>query len=592
MTLPSPTAEAGLLWRLRWQLLKSTLRDGLQASRLRTATVLGLTIVFWGLMYVLFYDGFLLIRETINHEGTRVQIAHAIFNVFFLALVVMLSVSAGIILFGIIHRNREVAYLLTLPISHGRLVLYKFQEAIFFAGWGFLLLGSPLLLAYGRVVGSPWYYYAILLPFMAAFVCIPCGLGALGCLLFVRYLPSFQIRWLIAAGVVVVVAFFVGLVWMVQELAPENMMSIDWFQGMMARLRYSEQRFLPSWWLSTGLLEAAHPASTTGRSSWKESAGFFAVLLANAMLVYQLVGWCGERTLLAGMSRIAGRGGRRQIKPLAADHLLAASFRFLPISMRQLLLKDFRIFRRDTVQWSQLAIFLGLLIFYFLNIRRLHHGQTYSLWMVSISFLNVAVVALLLATFTTRFIYPLVSLEGRKFWALGTLPIDRGHILWSKFVFAVSLTLVPCCLLILLSDFMLQLFEHAIWLAVLHQISCVMLCGGLCALAVGLGARLPNLRESSPAKIAAGFGGTLTLVLSVVFIFCIVMSTAVPSWFWMRSHSTHDSPQLTGATLANVALGEEGAILLGIGITLIVGALTVWVPIKQGIVAFRKLEHS
>ncbi|MEM8680851.1 MAG: hypothetical protein AAGF97_15995 [Planctomycetota bacterium] len=591
MSLPSATAEAGYLWRLRFQLLRTVVQEGLRQSRLRTLTVLGLTLVFWVLMYVLFADGFKLVNETISHTGTRVQIAHAIFNVFFLALVVMLSISAGIILFGTLHRNREVAYLLTLPISHRRVVLYKFQEAMFFAGWGFLLLGSPLLLAYGRVVEAPWYYYAMLLPFMMAFVCIPCALGAIGCLTVVRFLPRMQLPAVILAATVLLGTLTVVLVVFVREFSTSNMMSIDWFQSMLARLKYSEQRFLPSWWLSTGLLEAAHPATTSARVSWLESVGFFSVLLANALLLYQVVGWCGDHFFLTGLSRVAGRGSRRSVKPFALDRMLAGAFRFLPVSMRQLLIKDFRIFRRDTVQWSQLGIFLGLLVFYFLNIRRLHHGQTYSLWMVSISFLNVAVVALLLATFTTRFIYPLVSLEGRKFWTLGTLPINRGHILWSKFVFAMALTLTPCCLLILLSDHMLQVLQHAPWLALLHQFSCALLCAGLCALAIGLGARLPNLRETSPAKIAAGFGGTLTLVLSVVFIFCMVMATAVPSWFWMRAHPNQIGPQISWNALTQFRLGDEGAILLGLLTTCVVGGIAVWLPIREGIKAFRKMEN-
>ena len=37
-------------------------------------------------------------------------------------------------------------------------------------------------------------------------------------------------------------------------------------------------------------------------------------------------------------------------------------------------------------------------------------------------------------------------------------------------------------------------------LIVLHLLTCLMLCVGLSALAVGMGARMPNLRETSPSK--------------------------------------------------------------------------------------------
>ena len=74
-----------------------------------------------------------------------------------------------------------------------------------------------------------------------------------------------------------------------------------------------------------------------------------------------------------------------------------------------------------------------------------------------IGFLNLAVVGLILSTFTTRFIFPMISLEGRRLWILGLLPIRRDSILWSKFLFAAVGSLVPCTTLVLLSDLMLQI---------------------------------------------------------------------------------------------------------------------------------------
>ncbi len=68
-----------------------------------------------------------------------------------------------------------------------------------------------------------------------------------------------------------------------------------------------------------------------------------------------------------------------------------------------------------------------------------------------------------------------------------------------------------------------------------HQVICVSLSIGLSGLAVGLGAMIPNFREPSPAKIAAGFGGTLNLVLSTVLIVLLIAAFraahAPSAWF-------------------------------------------------------------
>ncbi|KKL94738.1 hypothetical protein LCGC14_1861700, partial [marine sediment metagenome] len=105
---------------------------------------------------------------------------------------------------------------------------------------------------------------------------------------------------------------------------------------------------------------------------------------------------------------------------------------FLPFGLVLLIVKDLRLFRRDPVQWSQFLIFFGLLGLYFVNVRSFRYDHYYVGWVNVISFLNLSVVGLLMSTFTTRFIFPMISLEGRRFWILGLLPLRRETILWGR----------------------------------------------------------------------------------------------------------------------------------------------------------------
>jgi hypothetical protein len=109
-----------------------------------------------------------------------------------------------------------------------------------------------------------------------------------------------------------------------------------------------------------------------------------------------------------------------------------------------------------------------------------------------ISFLNLAVVGLILSTFTTRFIFPMLSLEGRRFWILSMLPVKRDSILWGKFVFAAAGSSIPCCLLILLSDAMLQISSGA-GRAPVDVFAVVRVCRHR----RGSGAKMPDLHEES-----------------------------------------------------------------------------------------------
>ncbi len=581
MSLPNVHQESALFWQLRGMLVRTIVRQALTAARLRTSVILGVTVVFWVVMYSLFVEGFSLIRSMVAHLGTRVEISHAVFNVFFLALSAMLMLSTAIILYSTAYRGREVNLLLTLPVRVPRIVLYKLQEAMFVACWGFFLLGGPMLIAYGVVAEAPWYYYALLPMFMLTFVTIPCTLGGMLCLVVARMLPRWNgaLWWLVG---LTGLALLVGAGYLLgREVRPENMMSIDWFQSLLSRMQYSERRYLPSWWLSTGLLEAAHPAVSDHRSSIWESLGFLSVLSSNAMLAYSMLGAMAGQWYVSGRAAVAEMGSRRmrrhwQVTDRAFSLLLAP----FPLTTRQMLIKDFRNFRRDTMQWSQLAIFGILLAFYFANIRRLHHGQSNTTWLTMISFLNVGVVGLLLATFTTRFIYPLISLEGRRVWVLGTLPIERREIVISKFIFASSLAVLPCCLLICLSDFMLGMFASYPKLAITHQLVCLCLCLGLCGIATGMGALFPNLQESSPAKVASSFGGTLTLVLSAAFILSVVLTAAVPAFYQVR--------QATGGWIP--AWWHEAYVDLAMVICVALSVVATGLSLGMGVRRFQRME--
>ena len=190
--------------------------------------------------------------------------------------------------------------------------------------------------------------------------------------------------------------------------------------------------------------------------------------------------------------------------------------------------------------------------------------------------------ALILSTFTSRFIFPLLSLEGRNFWVLGLLPVGREQILWGKFAFSVGISLVATEGLVFLSDLMLGMSPVMI---ALHVGMVAVLCLGLSGISVGLGARLPNLRETDPSKIAVGFGGTLNLLVSLVFIFAIVTALAVPCHLYFLGQ---EYPDTTALALSHA--GFRFWLIVAILVSLVIGAVGTIVPLRIGIKAFQRME--
>ena len=98
---------------------------------------------------------------------------------------------------------------------------------------------------------------------------------------------------------------------------------------------------------------------------------------------------------------------------------------------------------------------------------------------------------------------------------------------------------------------------------------------------------MPDLRETFPSKIAAGFGGTLNLVLSAVFIVVIVVATAVPYHF----HALMEQNLTASFTEPwMIAAGNPLALAGGIVISFITGLVAIIWPLHAGIRAFRQLD--
>ncbi len=590
--LPTEDREAQIMWRLRNRISIAQLRHLFATARLRTTVVICLSLLFWLGLFGLFFEGF---EFVVKHVGEAGAAHHArtvsfVFHLFFASLNVMLVFSSGIILYSGLYSSPDTRYLLTIPIRSERIVLYKFQEAVFFSSWGFFLLASPMMVAYGIVVGAPWHYFALLLPLIVAFVYIPCGLGALGCLWIVHKIPKLR-KVIVGVASIMLIALTGKYIWNTISVPQSSLFGAEWFQETIDRFAFTRGALLPSTWLTGGLLEAARgPSLGLESGNWPDmpavkSCLYLSVLISNALLLHLLIIWGAKRWFRIGFSRYECRQTRRRTAQIAlVDKLVTLVLSPFSSQIRLLLVKDWRLLRRDPVQWSQFLIFFGLLGLYLLNVDRFsnpNNNLSYVTWVHMVSFLNLAVVGLILSTFTTRFIYPMISLEGHCFWILGLLPVRRDTIIWSKFLFAAIGSWIPCSALILLSDVLLCVSPLAIGL---HQLTCVLLCFGLASIAVGLGAMMPNFSERSPSKIAAGFGGTLNLVLSAIYIVVTVVLTALPSHFFLVAATSPFHNSLLLPELLRFWLFS------GIGLAILIAALTTILPLRWGLQAFRRLE--
>lgn len=483
-------------------------------SKLKVTVLSVAAVGLWIGVLLLFLGGFRWLIDFGGQGGTEFAFGAALLRqslgIFALSIFILLIFSNTLVAFSTLYRSKEVVYLLQGPISYSDFFYARFIESVAFSSWSLAYLGSPMMIAYAASTGAgPAFYLTAALMFLP-FVVIPAALGCAITIVLVRYFPRLNMPSLAVLGSAAVVLFFLYIRGIMRQARFSEETTI---QAILVAMEKTQSLLLPSSWATEGMLSAAD-----GRLG--DALFWFLFTLSTAMVCVLATATLAGRMFYPGWSYLMGQD-RQRIKPLNKGPLgwVARLLRLLPEPHQSLFMKDIRLFWRDPTQWSQFVIFFGIMAIYIANIRNSSRLYESEFWRGWIACLNVGSVMLILATLTSRFVFPLISLEGRRIWILGLAPLTYRKLIWQKFWLSVSLTSIFTVGLALLSGFMLKL--DTVYYA-LTVYSVLVSTFGLSGLAVGLGALYPTFTEDNPARIVSGMGGTLNLLASVAFIVVVV----------------------------------------------------------------------
>jgi len=513
-------SQAGAILAGKWRMARRTVGSVKNESSLKVVVVSVSAVLLWFGAFGMFLEGFLWLRgfgESLM--GMQLGIGDIVMaralSVLALGLFFMLAFSNVLIVFSTLYRSHEMTFFLVAPLPTRTLFHIRLLECVVFSSWALAYLGSPMLLAYGIATGANPIFYATAVAFYPPYVLLPAALGSMVAMGLVWLVPRLPKWTLWAAAAIILAAFFTQARWL---LKVSDMMDDALLTTLLDAAGKTQSWLLPSYWTAQGVF-----AASSGH--YGACAFDFLLLVANALMFTWLAGEMAAAVFPAGWSIIQGRG-RARIKTPGALILarLDKLLRFLREPGRSLVVKDIRLFWRDVTQWSQFVIFFGIMAIYIANLRNSRmtiHTEAYRSWIIC---LNIAACSLILSTLTSRFVYPLVSLEGRRLWILGLAPITFRRVVWQKFWLSIATTSSFTVALVVFSCYMLRVelipFAIAIYSILLTNFA-------VTGLAVGLGSLYPNFDEDNPARIVSGMGGTLNFVLSIFYIALVVAAQMV-----------------------------------------------------------------
>jgi ABC-2 type transport system permease protein len=508
---------------LLWLLLRTNALHGFRRllsirrqSRLLTGIIIFFVIGYLGLAFELFFHGMKFIAK---FPGLGAVLTERLLFTLFAFLFALLLLSNLVIAYTSLFRNRETAFLMTLPVSSQTIFNWKFIETVILASWAFLFLIAPLLVAFGLVRDVPWHFYPLTVLLIGLFIVLPGVLGSALAIGIGRHLDrrSFQVVLLVLA---LLLLAFVAFWWKANPVDDDllDKRTLEALDRLLAKTRFTMFPFLPSYWLSSAVLQWAE--GVTG------GAIFFAGVLLSHTLFFGSIAFTRFGKLFYNTaSAVQSRSGSNFKLDFSNANLnsrtpgrlerLFAKIPFLEPDVRALAVKDLRMFWRDTTQWAQSVVFFGLLGAYIINLRNFTHQLTSPFWIHAVAFLNLGACAFNLASVTTRFVFPQFSLEGRRLWIIGLAPIGLQRVVKTKYWLAGTASLVVTLGLVMLSCYLLRMpWDDLLFFGAVITVMTFALNG----LAIGLGVLFPNITETNPNRIVSGFGGTLCFVLSSIYI--------------------------------------------------------------------------
>lgn len=554
-----------ILFRWRGAVIKNSfLRLG-RDRWIRWVMIAVLAVLFVIGDYLFFYRIIQYLDRLPRQVG--VELIVQLMNVVFLTLLVMALFSSLIVALSVFYLSRDLELLHSTPAPVGSVINTRLSQTVANSSWMILLFSLPVFSAYGNYFEVSSGYYFFLVCGIIPFIVIPCAFGVLAIMALMRYFPTRKAHQVLSLlGLV----FLVGLVVYLRFLSPEKFFGKDVSDEMIMmfvdQLKAPDYPFLPSSWITIGL---------TGWVQGRVREALFSLgYLYLAMIALVLtVKFVGNRIYFEGwrLSQEVRSAPPKNNNTVSRQGSWLGKMPLTPVC-RALLVKDVRVFMRDPEQWSQIFILLALIVVYIFNIMNLPLEHIVLKNVVSV--LNIGLIGFVLSALISRFVFSATSIEGKKIWTVCTAPVNMSEFLWGKFILFFPPLLLVAELLVVVSNYLLQVDPYVMWVSV---VGVFLITVGLVGLGLGLGAMYPMFDHENISEISAGAGGILFMVLSLSFVGAFLVLVSRPMY-------VHFNERFLAKAVGglDVPLCYTLIVLLSLAVAVM--------PVQRGIHALRKME--
>jgi ABC-2 type transport system permease protein len=559
------TATLPLILTPKWRTTMTRLREERSGQGGRLLLVGSVGLIFWLAVFGVLYR---VLRYFRGVEEIGPLLAGKLLALALLSFLAILLLSNIITALSSFFLAKDLDLLVSSPVDWLPFYCAKLAETLLHSSWMVILMVVPMLTAYGVIYDGGWLFapYAILI--CGPLFLIPTIIGSATTLVLVNVFPARRTRDLLS---IIAIGAAGVLVLLFRVVRPEQLARPEGFQSLVdfiTLLRTPTSPLLPSEWASNSLMGYLvgpfDPLPLLLLWTTAASLAVFGAMLHSGLYA-------------TGFTK-AQEGAERFVRGWVWKAVLNPLLARMSVAKREFIIKDIKLFFRDTTQWSQLILLGVLVVIYLFNIQALplFRGERVPFFLVSvISFLNLGLAGFVLASIAARFIFPAISLEGRQMWLLRSSPLDLRALMWSKYWIGTVPLLVLALTITVVTNVLLKATP---FMMTVGTVTIVLLTFAVGAMALGFGALYPQFETENAAQIPTSFGGLVFMMTTIALLATVIVIEAVPVYSYMRSVYQGEEVGITPTMLAAFA-----------GVTALCVVATI-VPLRIGLTRMENFE--
>ncbi|MFB6355510.1 MAG: hypothetical protein ABEJ65_03225, partial [bacterium] len=208
-------------------------------------------------------------------------------------------------------------------------------------------------------------------------------------------------------------------------------------------------------------------------------------------------------------------------------------FAMLPNPYRPLMRKECLIFMRETSQWSQLLVLLGIVVVHLVNLFEIPTTDPFLKHVIY--FFNIALIGFVITAVCVRFVFPSISFEGDQFWIIRTAPVSMKQFFLEKTMFYLAPIGSLALILIMATNAALGInWPLFFWAALIVTVIAITLTAG----ALAFGAMFPKFDFDHFGEVITSTGSVLYMLCGMFYVAGIVGLLLLP--LYMDIHLSLD----------------------------------------------------